>query len=104
MMSARAVPRYATKTSLAARSGSGAGPTLADGPQSWQSLFGSLECELIERRSFQTKARMARFTWIEAWYNPRRKHSALGYPSPVNSGRRSSQPCAAPNPDQLKAA
>ena len=37
-----------------------------------ESFFASLECELIDRRSFQTKAeaRMALFTYIEGWYNP----------------------------------
>jgi len=51
-----------------------------------ESFFASLECELIDRRSWQTKteARLALFTYIEAWYNPRRRHSALGYLSPVN--------------------
>jgi putative transposase len=50
-----------------------------------ESFFASLECELIDRRSFQTKAeaRMAVFTYIEGWYNPRRRHSALGRVSPV---------------------
>ena len=24
------------------------------------------------------------FTWIEAWYNPTRRHSTLGYLSPVD--------------------
>ena len=49
-------------------------------------VLASLECELIERRSFKTKteARLAVFTWIEAWYNPRRRHSAHGRISPVN--------------------
>jgi putative transposase len=51
-----------------------------------ESFFASLECELIDRRSWQTKteARLALFTWIEGWYNPRRRHSALAYLSPVN--------------------
>ena len=51
-----------------------------------ESFFASLECELLERRSFQTKteARLALFSYIEGWYNPRRRHSALGYRSPVN--------------------
>jgi len=54
-----------------------------------ESVFASLECELIERRSFKTKteARLAVFTWIEAWYNPRRRHSAHGRISPVNFER-----------------
>jgi putative transposase len=51
-----------------------------------ESFFASLECELIDRCSFQSKtaARLAVFTWIEGWYNPRRRHSALGYLSPLN--------------------
>jgi len=55
-----------------------------------ESFFAILECELLDRRSFQTKAeaRLAVFTWIEAWYNPRRRHSALEYLSPVNFERR----------------
>ena len=54
-----------------------------------ESFFASLECELIDRRSFQTKAeaRMALFTCIEGWYNPRRRHSALGRISPINFER-----------------
>ena len=51
-----------------------------------ESFFATLECELLDRRSFKTKteARMALFTYIEGWYNPRRRHSALGYLSPAN--------------------
>ena len=51
-----------------------------------ESFFASLECELIDRRTFKTKteARLALFTYIEGWYNPRRRHSALGYRSPAN--------------------
>jgi putative transposase len=54
-----------------------------------ESCFASLECELLDRRVFksQLEARLAVFTWIEAWYNPRRRHSALGYVSPVNFER-----------------
>src|SRR5665811_2192150 len=51
-----------------------------------ESFFASLECELIDRRIFRSHAdaRMAVFRYIEGWYNPRRRHSALGYLSPVN--------------------
>jgi putative transposase len=50
-----------------------------------ESFFASLECELIDRRIFKTKteARLAAFTYIEGWYNPRRRHSALGQRSPA---------------------
>jgi putative transposase len=55
-----------------------------------ESFFASLECELLDRRSFKSKteARLAVFTWIEAWYNPRRRHSRLGYLSPANFERK----------------
>jgi len=58
-----------------------------------ESFFASLECELIDRRSFQTKAeaRLALFTYIEGWYNPRRRHSALGRISPINFERSHTQ-------------
>jgi len=55
-----------------------------------ESFFASLECELIARRSWKTKteARLAVFTWIESWYNPRRRHSGLNYQSPNNFERK----------------
>ena len=58
-----------------------------------ESFFASLECELIDRRSFQTKAeaRLALFTYIEGWYNPRRRHSVLGRISPINFERSHTQ-------------
>jgi len=51
-----------------------------------ESFFASLECELIDRRSWKSfaDARMAIFTWIEGWYNPRRRHSGIGQMSPIN--------------------
>ena len=51
-----------------------------------ESFFATLETELIERKSFrnQAEARMAVFDFIEAWYNPHRRHSALGQMSPLN--------------------
>ena len=54
-----------------------------------ESFFATLECELLDRRKFRTKAeaRMAIFQFIEGWYNPGRRHSALGYLSPVNYER-----------------
>ncbi len=54
-----------------------------------ESFFATLERELLDRRKFQTKAeaRMAVFQFIEGWYNPGRRHSALGYQSPVSDER-----------------
>lgn len=51
-----------------------------------ESFFATLECELIDRRVWKTKtqARLAIFTWMETWYNPRRRHSALGQKSPID--------------------
>jgi putative transposase len=55
-----------------------------------ESCFASLECELLDRRTFKTRieARLAVFTWIEAWYNPRRRHSGLGRVSPAEFERK----------------
>jgi putative transposase len=55
-----------------------------------ESFFATVECELIDRRRFhsQAEARMAVFTFIEGWYNPRRRHSALDYLSPIDYERR----------------
>ena len=51
-----------------------------------ESFFASLEYELIDGRSWKSfaEARMAVFTWIEDWYNPRRRHKGLGQKSPIN--------------------
>jgi putative transposase len=50
-----------------------------------ESFWSTLQRELLDRRSWTTKAELgsAIFEWIEAFYNPRRRHSALGYLSPV---------------------
>ena len=55
-----------------------------------ESFFATLECELLDRRRFATKAeaRMAIFEFIEGWYNPTRRHSSLGRISPVEFERR----------------
>jgi putative transposase len=55
-----------------------------------ESFFATLECELIDRQSFRThaEARMAIFDFIEGWYNPRRRHSSIGYCSPLEFERR----------------
>jgi putative transposase len=54
-----------------------------------ESFFATLECELLDRHRFATQvdARLAVFEFIEGWYNPHRRHSALGYQSPINYER-----------------
>jgi putative transposase len=58
-----------------------------------ESFFGTLEAELLDRYTFRSPvdARMAVFRYIEAWYNPRRRHSSLGYRSPVEFERQRSE-------------
>jgi putative transposase len=65
-----------------------------------ESFFATLECELIDRSIWRTKAqaRSALFTYIEGWYNPRRRHSALGQCSPSNYERRHARGAAAGHP------
>lgn len=49
-----------------------------------ESCVSTLKQELIKRRTWKTRdeARLAVFRYIETFYNPRRRHSALGYASP----------------------
>ena len=55
-----------------------------------ESFFATLECELIDRSTFSshTEARRALIDFIEGFYNTRRRHSALGYHSPVQFENR----------------
>ena len=50
-----------------------------------ESFFATLECELIDRHRFATKAeaQISVFRFIVGFYNPSRRHSSIGYLSPV---------------------
>lgn len=50
-----------------------------------ESFFKSLKAELVWRRKWQTRreVEVALFEYINGFYNPRRKHSALRWKSPV---------------------
>jgi len=50
-----------------------------------ESFFGTLKRECVDRVSFQTRtqARQAIFEYTEVFYNRVRRHSSLGYKSPV---------------------
>ena len=55
-----------------------------------EGFFATLQCELLDGRAFPTHrlARMALFDFIEGFYNTERRHSALGYGSPIEYERR----------------
>ena len=57
-----------------------------------ESFFATLECELLAKRCLENRAvaRMAVFEFIEGWYNPHRRHSGIGYVSPIHYERRTS--------------
>ncbi len=54
-----------------------------------ESFFATIKTELIYRNTFKTRdeARLAVFRYIEGFYNPVRRHSALGYKSPAEYER-----------------
>jgi putative transposase len=55
-----------------------------------ESFFSSLKTERTARRSYQTReqAKADVFDYIERFYNPKRRHSTLGYLSPVEFEKR----------------
>jgi putative transposase len=59
-----------------------------------ESFFGTLQLELLDQQTWATQQELANaiFEWIEAWYNPTRRHSALGYHSPVSYERMHQRP------------
>ena len=61
-----------------------------------ESFFATLECELLDRVTLRTpaEARTAVFDFIEGWYNPTRRHSALDYRSPIDFERHAGGPPA----------
>ena len=50
-----------------------------------ESFFATLKCERLHRRDYRTPAEAQHdiVRYIEGWYNPRRRHSTLGYLSPM---------------------
>ena len=71
-----------------------------------ESFFATLECELLDRTRLSThaEARAAVFEFIEGWYNTRRRHSVLGYRSPLEFERLHAGPVDGARPvDALRA-
>ena len=58
--------------------------------KSMESFFSSLKTERIRGRVYRTRdqARADVFDYIERFYNPRRRHSTLGYLSPMDYERK----------------
>jgi putative transposase len=50
-----------------------------------ESVMSTIKNELVNRHRFKTRdeARLAVFSFIEGFYNPHRRHSSLGYRSPM---------------------
>ena len=51
-----------------------------------ESFFGTLQLELLDEHHWESRRQLAQaiFEWIEAWYNPRRRHSYCQMLSPVD--------------------
>jgi len=62
-----------------------------------ESFFATLECELLDRVTLASpkEAKAIVFDFIERWYNPRRRHLALNYLSPLAFERQHAAPPAA---------
>jgi transposase InsO family protein len=52
-----------------------------------------MQRELLDTRSWDSPEELgsAIFEWIEAWYNPRRRHTSLGMLSPIEYEKRNQQ-------------
>ena len=61
-----------------------------------ESFFSRLQLDLLDTQTWSTRAELAAaiFEWIEAWYNPHRRHSSLGYLSPVEFERKTTDDAA----------
>ncbi len=58
-----------------------------------ESFFSTLKREWIEGKRYQTRseAKADIFYFIESWYNRKRRHSTLGYVSPVEFEQRAAE-------------
>jgi putative transposase len=55
-----------------------------------ESFFGTLQLELLDRRTWVTRRELAQaiFEYIEAFYNSERRHSGIDYRSPIDYEHR----------------
>jgi len=49
-------------------------------------LWSTMQRELLDRTRWATRTDLgsAIFEWIKGYYNPRRRHSAIGYLAPID--------------------
>ena len=67
-----------------------------------ESFFATLECELLAQCRFKTQAeaRSSVFAFVEGFYNLRRRHSSIGYLSPIDYEHWHQQTAGDPDPHQ----
>ena len=55
-----------------------------------ESFFGTLKKERVHRKEYRTReqAKADLFDYVERFYNPYRRHSTIGYVSPIEFERR----------------
>ncbi len=51
-----------------------------------ESFFQTLQLELLDEHCWASRRQLAQaiFEWIEAWYNPTRRHSSIKMLSPID--------------------
>ncbi|MEA2001860.1 MAG: IS3 family transposase [Actinomycetota bacterium] len=61
-----------------------------------ESFFGTLQLELLDRHHWETRRQLAQaiFEYIEAFYNPERRHSSINYMSPIDYETSHNRPAA----------
>jgi len=89
--------QYASDHCRRALAGEGIACSTSGVGQCWdnapvESLFGRLKCELgVETFATRDQARAALFNYLEVFYNRVRRHSSLGFLSPVEFERAHNQ-------------
>jgi putative transposase len=61
-----------------------------------ESFFGTLQLELLDRQIWDTRRQLAQaiFEYIEAFYNPERRHSSINNLSPIDYDTSHHRPAA----------
>jgi transposase InsO family protein len=62
-----------------------------------EAFFATIKVELLHRQAWPTRAaaRLVIFEYIEVWYNRRRRHSPLGYATPIDFETLAREPAIA---------